>query len=342
MIQSPNLRVVLALSSTLQRARVRAYLERASGIVLVGEASTAAQMVQLALAQHPHLLLCDIHILLDPLLDELRADLPQIKAALISTDGVHVTPSSAPVPVIGYLPLNLESDQVAPRLSSLIAGWGPRGTTGGLSPVREPARTDLSNRFTIVENAPAVRVPATTGPLHDEASYRGTERRHLGPSQAGLTALFTALVREGGSALRDGLTGSANTPALTQALTFLPRVKCPTAFISVDVRQLLEGQAGDSTALRRAAAAIRANVRQSDLVCRVDDTSFVLLVPGLDAATQQGFLKRLRVAIPQALPVTASLVNLDARKVVVGVAFWEFGVAPLDALAHSRQALRQG
>ena len=341
MIQSPNLRVLLALSSTLQRARVRAYLERATGIVLVGEAANAAQMVQLALAQHPYLLLCDLSILLDPLLAELHTDLPQIKAVLISTDGVQAALPGSPVPVIGYLPLNLDSDQVAPRLSSLIAGYGPRGTTGSLSAPREPARTDLSNRFTIVQNAQPPRASTPTGPLHDDASYRGVERRHLDPSQTGLTRMLTALVRDGGSAMRDGLTGVANTPALTQALAFLPRVKCPTAFISLDVRLLLGGPQDDGSSLRRAAAAIRANMRQSDLVCRVDETSFVLLVPALDVANQQSFLNRLRVSIPQALPITTNLTNPEARKIELGIAFWEFGIAPLEALAHCRQALRQ-
>lgn len=203
---------------------------------------------------------------------------------------------------------------------------------------------------------PLMRHDTVVGLLHlvDQggADLNTEQRQQLAMTIADQAALALANIQLRDElrqqALRDPLTGLYNRRYLeaifAHELERLSSSGRPLSVVMVDIDHFKRindglGHAAGDRVLQAVGAALRAQVRGGDMVCRVGGEEFVLLLPGADLAVAIQRAEQLRVAIgelqisdPPLPPVTISL----------GVAaFPQHGSTPTDLLAVADAALYQ-
>lgn len=172
-----------------------------------------------------------------------------------------------------------------------------------------------------------------------------------------LARLKAALARETALARRDPLTGLPNRRmfyaegALALAQAQRHREPCTAMFVDIDhfkqVNDALGHKAGDAL-LRAVAEALRAHVRNSDIVGRLGGDEFALLLPGMTgeaaAAYAQDLHRRLQETMAERrFPVTFSIGLASFRRAPHNI---DTALAQADALMYEakrggRNALRQ-
>ena len=139
-------------------------------------------------------------------------------------------------------------------------------------------------------------------------------------------------------ALKDSLTGMLNHRALQdrlrEELARAARTETPLAVLALDVDGFkavndAHGHAVGDDALRRIAAAMRDELRASDVCGRVGGDEFVIVLPGADVGTAAGVAERLRSRVVR----TAAAVDLPLT-VSIGVAGFPRHSTDQDALLH--------
>ena len=169
----------------------------------------------------------------------------------------------------------------------------------------------------------------------------GVSRRNQDAAQDRLSSLLRAIQSEQ-VLQRDVVTGLANTKALGNALRVLPTVGHPAAVVVVDL-WYAPGTSVPSDSriqegiLRSAGAALRANTRQEDMVCRLDGMTFAIVMPGLDGGTAPTPLGRLREAMDRLRPATEE--RPYALSVALGVGLWEPGMPAALPLERAWRAM---
>ena len=139
--QHPAVRVVLADDHTLFRAGIRAVLDAADGLDVVGEAATGADALDLVRALRPDVLLLDMEMPGGTGVDVARAlraggDAVRVLALSAYDDGAYVR-GLMDLGAAGYL----TKDEAPDRLVEAVRAVA-RGETGWLSPAAQAARAD--------------------------------------------------------------------------------------------------------------------------------------------------------------------------------------------------------
>ncbi len=88
-------------------------------------------------------------------------------------------------------------------------------------------------------------------------------------------------------------------------------------------------------ALRMASGALRANVRQGDVACRLEGLGFALVLPGVEVSSISEPLQRLHAALRLVRAHHNS--GGEALDAGVGMGFWTPDVAPSLALRTALQ-----
>lgn len=176
--------------------------------------------------------------------------------------------------------------------------------------------------------------PPTGGLTLRTSRIGGVSRRRHAAAHDRLGTLLQEIQNE--QALqRDALTGLANTRALGNALRLLPTVGHPAAVVLVDLwyaggMHAVSEPDAQAGILRAAAALLRANTRQEDLICRLDGMTFAIVMPGVDAVSAPTPMRRIRSAMDRMRPATQE--RPFALAVAMGIGFWEAGVPPAQPL----------
>jgi DNA-binding NarL/FixJ family response regulator len=351
-MSTPAITVLLALSSPLTRRALRAVLQRAAGIAVVGETDDVTQVVQLAVSLRPDIILCDERLSVDLTVASLikaqprESMRPRFVLVAANPSGVRALDSSS---FAAILPLSLTESEWSQRLAAAMASE---------SQTAPPPVVGMQDRFTIVGEHTTPERPgswstttlagAPTRPI--EAPGRtGTgqvrpvqtsrpERRKAPLTQEQQTALLH--LRPGtGQQVRDATTGLANIHALELALLELPRFNLPAALVVVGLAYPRR-QPPSATAvlpiLRIVSAMLRANVRQEDLVCYLDQLAFAILMLGVERQTIAKPLRRIRAALREIdMPATSGLESRTA----LGTGFWEPGLPPEHPVRTGWQAM---
>lgn len=344
---TPQVRVLLAMSSPLVRARLRRALQADETVLVVEEAGDAEQAVRGAMHSAPQLLLCDERIVMHAALGELfRTRKPLYRIVLVSANP-RVNLHAYPVPISGLIPLDMDPEEMGARLRFALR-------TADEQPAAPPRVKGMEHRFVVAEGVAqrgSTLIGGATHALEDPDTVRAqartvkldTEtRRRQEPAQDRLAAVLRAMQQEGGLQRRDPVTGLANTKALGLGLRALPDLNHPTALVILDLWYAAGTQAPQSAAaqddvLRGIAAALRANVRQDDMICRIDGMTFAIVMPGLDPKTAPGPLSRLRRSMSR-LQFNATATG-PGPVIAIGVGYWREGIPPSQPLEIGWQAM---
>jgi hypothetical protein len=316
-------------------------LHRAAGIAVVGETDDVTQVVQLAVSLRPDIILCDERLPIDLTVASLikaqprESMRPRFVLVAANPSGVRVLGSAS---FAAILPLSLTESEWSQRLAAAMAAE---------SQTEPPPVPGMQDRFTIVGDHAGLERPGSWNtttlagaPTRPIEAPRGTGTGQMRPVQTGrperrkapLTPeQQTALLhlRPGsGQLVRDTTTGLANLHALELALLELPRLNLPAALVVVGLafpRQQPPSATAVLPILRIVSAMLRANVRQEDLVCYLDQLAFAILMIGVDRQTIAKPLLRIRDALREIeMPATSGV----ATRTALGAGFWEPGLPP--------------
>lgn len=355
-ISPTPLRIFLALSAPLPRARLRNILQDVDNIDIVGEASTGLQVAAFADSADAdvYMILCDERILEDleaGKFERLYAESPSRKFVLLTPNPSSAIQQSA-VPLAAVLGLDASGSELKESLLSLA--------TPVSSPAKEPPDqrkvAGMNSRF-VLTTAPAAaeavavsqsflpqtsdltKPPLRTGPSGTSVDDGDARRSHS--AERSLLAARLSAIQVHLKHQRDSVTGLANTTVLASVLRALPEIGHPAGVISMHILYVsADGPVEmpvDAAALRLVAAALRANLREDDVVCRLEGDSFAVVMPGLDEQTAGKPVQRIREA----------LARLRGRKgpegtsleVTFGVGYWTPPMAAAHALDQAWKAM---
>lgn len=325
--------VLLAISSPLVRMRLRHALQTDPRFRIANVATDPAHAVEQIEAVQPELVVCDERMLQDPsvatLLQSRRAGAAH-KVVLIAGN-TRAYQREGGVPLVAVLPIDLPAEELSDRLYD----------AGVAKPKADPARqkpqrvTGMEHRFMIADDPQraAQTTPLSTGNL---GRPQVANRRTRSALSDQLAAVLRNVQSDNSGQQRDPITGLTNTRGLGLALRALPNVNQAAAVVVIDLWYATDALVPANVAqqhafMRGVGALIRANVRQDDLVCRIDGMSFAVVLPGIDPATAAFPTHRLRGAL-RGLKLPGSRSN-DGLLIAMGLGFWQPGLpaaAPLD------------
>jgi len=356
-------RVLLAVSSPLIRVRLRHAIAPETRLHVIGEAADGGQAAELIQEQKPNLLLFDDRMILHPAVQALYANVrgkPHAKAVLV-TPNVRATTNGGNVPIAAVVQIDLPAEELTARIVAslsiveeldLIANQGP-----------SDAVRKMQTRFMIVEDAPPEpKAPTSMGgtgglrrnPTRDLidrtrgltssrlSAPTSVERRLRKETHETLTAILQSMQTREDQEQRDTLTGLPNKRALGMALNSLPRANQPAAVMVVDIwhtkQQPMPNEVTPASGvIRKAGHILRANVRQGDLLCRLDGLTFAIIMPGVDRTSSASPVRRLRNAL------TMLRLSLDPDEgepaVSIGVGFWGQGQPPAFPLQRAWESM---
>jgi GGDEF domain-containing protein len=344
-----NLRVIIALSNALARARLRATCRQEEGLEIVGEAANGAQVAALARDVHPDVIMCDERVLVDPDMDfyaRFRAGKPGVIIAVI-VPNPDAFIYRGEVRVGAVFSTEAPIHPVREHLARLVAGISRREETAAPAPqvMGMETRFTVSDARTHTPAQPAAEtkllqpIPGPTTSLERSAAGAAhtldiPERRQSSEARDSLQALIS-MVQATLEDQRDPETGLPNSKVLGKVLSTLAEVAYPAAVVVV--RLWFAGADGTVVtpptavaAMRSASAALRANVRQPDVLCRLDKASFAVLLPGVLPETAAEPSDRIRSAL---LRVRRKYTDSSASLIAAtGVGFWAPPMQPIEAL----------
>jgi GGDEF domain-containing protein len=339
----------------LHRVRLRGACLQEDGLEVVAEASSAQQAAELAASAKPNLILGDERMLGDPAFDyyvRFKMGKPAPMIVLLvphgQTDAGSAVPQVGNVPIASTFSMDVPVHAMKTRLLELAARTG---RSQGAPPVGAPV-PGMGSRFTIAGGAKATTSWSSTESGEQASQPPGVTpgpastvpeapERRQGSRARQVVEQRMAALQASADGLRDPITGLPDARVLQKVLDFLTMVGYPAAVVAVQLRCSVTDDPGvaerqaltaelDTALLRSASAALRANVRQQDAVCRLDGTSFAIVLPGVEEHTAAEPLERLRAAlfrVRRKYSDSASVVYAAS-----GVGFWTPPMTPLQPL----------
>lgn len=312
-------RVLLALSSPSLLERLYRHGSRSRGTAVLDTATNGAQAASMAADLQPQVVLCDEPVLRHPAMRALFAsgpDRPACRLALIAEErGRAAIPDL--IPISAVLESSMDANTLWQQISLLMAPLEPR-----FSAPPPAGSAQLLRRIEIpsVPSASAAepaKVPRTEDPL---------------------STLLQTIQREAGYP-RDPVTGVATSPILHRVLAALPALEQPAA---VAVIAIWSGPAAAparedriTSSLRTIAATLRAHVRHGDLVCRLEEQAFAIVLSHPPSQAPR-IPSRLRTALDEVRH--SSLADRSGLVVSVGFGFWEPGLPATHPLEQAWRA----
>ena len=343
--------LLVAVTQPMQRVRLRS-LGSETGLALVAEAATGMQAAELALEFNPDLILCDEQILNDPATELfcLRRKADNISRFVVVTSGTTAPPSKRNIPISGVLPVNMPPSAMREQLLAIYRTPMQRGRGIRQDDLLPKVITGLEDRFVIVSN-PDLNASQNLSDQPAEAMY-GAVSAAVEPVPAHATMrLSRDAGRRRSSALRDRLetllaeaksethqqgerdsvTGLPTSKVMGRALKALTDAGCPSAIVVVQIWSTTP-RAIDSrvitAAFRSTSGALQANVRRGDVVCRLDDMTFAVVMPGLERESDIPAVDRICTAVDGILQNHRS----DDRNIrfATGTGYWSPPMSPTE------------
>ena len=300
--EQPAVQAVVAMASPHTRARTLRQLREMPELALLGQASSAFEAIGLAEALRPALLLVDIAMALDPELPPLLAQLPPPTPGIVLlTEDARISGAGLPIPLAAILPLDLPAAELTEYLRTLV---------------------DAAPRVHLAAEPPRQHTPP-------EADRRRAAQDRLRIVAEGLEV--------------DPLTGLAGVGPLERAVATLQALQYPVTVLAIELRYARSSVAPTESTVRNAlirlaGAALRAALRQDDLLGRVHGAMFALILPGLDGAHHDVVARRLRASI-EGLDCSRHAYGVHLR-VALAVTPWEPGMAPVPLVDRAVAAAR--
>jgi diguanylate cyclase (GGDEF)-like protein len=347
----PPTRVFLAMSAPLPRARLRNLLLDAHNIEIVGEAGSGSLAAERAVDCKPDILLVDDRILADESIEmfaRMQGNPPLCRFVLVTPNPQSVA-YRGPVPVAAMVPLDTAGPWLRQRLDSVVR-------QAKIEPLpAEAARVvGMEGRFVVHPDLkPGPKPSIVTSPLshatrdltrppagEDIASFSMRPPPHVDAlATRRLDAGGRRHTTEAGNRLaerlaatlshlelqKDSVTGLYNTKVLGGALRTLADVGYQAAVLVVHLWYTSKGDATlnfdvEPRIVRTAAALLMTNVRQEDVVCRLEGFSFAVVLPGITAETAPAAVRRVLSAFNR---LTGSQDHHDAvLDVAHGIGYW--------------------
>ncbi|HVA92526.1 MAG TPA: diguanylate cyclase [Chloroflexota bacterium] len=221
---------------------------------------------------------------------------------------------------------DMDADTAARRLHGLLTPPDPRFVAGVTPQPSDGGATRLLRRV--------VLDPEPEPPLLPDQPQvpRGRDP---------LSALLQTIQRDR-SHPRDTITGLATAATLNRVLAALPAMEEPAAIVVIALWENgltapLPRDTHLAGVLRTIAATLRAHVRHDDLVCRLEDQAFAIVLPHPRSNAHQ-VPRRLRMALDELR--RSSLADRSGLAVSMGFGFWEPGLPPSHPLEQAWQAAR--
>jgi hypothetical protein len=312
-------RVLLALSSRALAERLNQQWLLAHGIASLGITTEGAEAARWILELQPRVILCDDRIARHPAVQALlapRSSLSPWRIVLI-TSGADAVPEAIPISAI--LDMNMDADAAAGHLHELLEpvhacsapSPGPRSEDSG-------ARRLL--RRVVLDSEPEVPL------LPDQ---------HRTPRGHDPLSLLLQTIQRDQSHPRDRVTGLATGHTLDRVLAALPALEEPAAIVVIALwgKSLAAPVPRDThpaSMLRTMAAILRTHVRHDDLVCRLEEQGFAIILPHPGSNAHQ-VPRRLRTALDDLR--RSSMADRSGPDISMGFGFWEPGLPsshPLD------------
>jgi GGDEF domain-containing protein len=351
------LRIMIAVSAPLPRARLRNILLQQEGIEILWEEASGSLAVQRATDARPNIFLCDEKMLEDPVVETFAqgpSGMAVCSFVLVTANTTSIS-YRGPIRLSAVIRLDTPGPRLAEQLFALVTPAGP--SAKALTPRRVAG---MQGRFLIsgelpksawsptIEGRPneasnpgeASKTPTQTDPLITR-QLNPSGRRRRSPRRDALTERLAA-IQVDFEQHRDYVTGLANTKVLGRALRALPEIAYPAAIIVVHLWNVSPDGAPlnipvDAAVLRRASAALRANLRQEDVVCRLQGVSFAVIMPGIDELVSRLPLQRIRAAFDGFR--VARQANTPALAVAIGVGYWAPPMTAAEPLDQAWQAM---
>lgn len=342
------IRVLLAMSSRLLRARFQQLLSQMPDITVIGEAVDGAQAAYQARQGRPDFVLCDPRMLEESALAALFAlgpDKVPFKVVLVAAHAL-MPQHQGIVPVTAVLSADSSGEAILARLRQLA---------GAVQARPAPPMVGMRERFMIAEPNPLAqgdldrnatsRLPGAADQLVRSLSAptdlltRRLDRTDTPRRDEAIQARIADILG-GGTPHGDSATGLRGIDDLSNSLRALPRTNHPAAILVVDVgfpHSSHPSEADQQNVLRSATAVLRANVRHLDLVFHLEEIAFAVLMPGMEMATSARSLRRLRGALDNFRRPNAR--RPEILRVAMGIGFWEPGMPPAHPLQQGWQGM---
>jgi GGDEF domain-containing protein len=348
--QDETLRVFLAMTAPLARARLRQALRQDPRLSLVGDVTSAAALLAQISETDAQFILCDEYILADPdvALFARRRSPSIARFFVLMVSNPDLFTYHGDVPIAASLRLDLAgariADQLAPILDppqfvpTLVADMEDRFMVVGRGLDDALLGADPLPRHNPHRTRQLMSGDGTVFP-HVTVSLDPSSRRQPSEARAEIVNRL-ALVQSRLAEHRDSVTGLASPQALDSALHALQGTKCPTAvvvlqFWAVQAAGRVKRLSLDNAALQRAGVLLQATVRQEDLACRLEGTCFALVLAGLDEESASRPVGRIRTVMASQLAATGG----QTVTPVVGVGYWQPSMAPTQPLELAWQEM---
>src|SRR6185437_15012700 len=321
-------RVLLAFSSRAVAERLNQQWLLDHDIISLGITTEGAEAARWILELQPGTILCDDHILRHPDLLGLLAQQSTrslCRVVLVTPDsGTEVVPEA--IPISASLDMNMDAGAAARHLHELLEPPTSRVTMGP-SPQPESGGTQRLLRRVVLDPEPEVPL------LPDQPRIpRGRDP---------LSILLQTIQRDKNHP-RDTVTGLATGHTLDRVLAALPALEEPAAVVVIALwgkgaTTPLPLDMHPAATLRTVAAILRTHVRHDDLVCRLEEQGFAIILPHPGSNAHQ-VPRRLRTALDNLR--RSNLADRSGPAISMGFGFWEPGLPSSYPLEQAWRAAR--
>jgi hypothetical protein len=352
----PPTTILLAIASPLIRRTLSMALQHATGFAVVGETGDPVAAVQLARQLKADILLCDDGLAFDPTFATQAPLLPEpgrSRIVLVTVNPGSARPLSSSFAAV--IPLTNSPSTLAVQLHEVMDVQPPEPPAPEPPPVLE-----MGDRFTVPGQSPAREHGAGTGKharpdtftMPGDTSAGGAvparqvirrgrpERRTEQLTEDQRMALLRLAPAGARQPLHDSTIGLPTVHVLELALLALPNLNVPAAVVVVGLsypQDVTPAAATRTAIIRTCGAVLRANVRQEDLVCYLDDhLAFAVVMLGIDQQTIAVPVRRIQDAMRH---FTMGRNLAATPHVALGTGFWQTGMAPEYPLQCSWQAM---
>jgi diguanylate cyclase (GGDEF)-like protein len=289
----------------------------------------------------PDIVLCDERMLADPAMQRIAISMAGASTGefvLLAQNPVAVT-SIGEVAVAATLALDTPLIALKESMVKIVGARLQRENPDAYKPVvasldsrfamarnyrfTHAAPSDLSHRQPL-DAAPDQSQPATGATPISMQPQADDGRRHASIIHNKLTMRLSE-VQAQSDGERDAVTGLPNSRVLGRALQTLTDVGYPSAIVVIHLWYAsatgteLSGNEL-SAVLRSASASLLANVRQQDVVCRIDSATFAVVLPGVVSNNQTEPVERIRHAVASTLRKYNSASGV--LHAATGVGYW--------------------
>ena len=320
-------RVLLAFSSRALAERLNQQWLLDHGIISLGITTEGAEAARWIHELQPLVILCDAPMLGHPDLLGLLAQhaARSLRHIVLVTAGAGTEAVPEAIPISTRLDVAMDAGVAARHLHELLEHPTAPGAPDPAS--RSAGGTPRLLRRVVLDPEPEVP------PLPDQSRI---------PRGHDPLSLLLKTIQRDRSQPRDRVTGLATGQTLNRVLAALPALEESAAVVVIalwgkGVTAPLPEDTYPAAVLRTMAAVLRTHVRHDDLVCRLEEQGFAIILPHPGSNAHQ-VPRRLRMALDDLR--RSSLADRSGPAISMGFGFWEPGLPGSHPLEQAWKAAR--